>query len=62
VLRRIFGIKRKQVMGGWRTLHSEELRNLVKRTNIRVIKSRRFKMDVDVICMVEKINTYKVLV
>jgi len=49
-------------MGGWRTLHSEELRNLVKRTNIRVIKSRRFKMDVDVICMVEKINTYKVLV
>jgi hypothetical protein len=28
VLRRIFGPKRDEVMGGWRKLHNEELRNL----------------------------------
>jgi hypothetical protein len=28
VLRRIFGIKRDAVTGGWRKLHSEELHNL----------------------------------
>jgi hypothetical protein len=28
VLRRIFGPKRAEVMGGWRKLHNEELRNL----------------------------------
>jgi hypothetical protein len=28
VLRRIFGLKRKRVKGGWRKLHNEELHNL----------------------------------
>jgi hypothetical protein len=28
VLRRIFGPKRDEVMGGWRKLHDEELPNL----------------------------------
>jgi hypothetical protein len=28
VLRRIFGPKRLEVMGGWRKLHNEELHNL----------------------------------
>jgi hypothetical protein len=28
VLRRIFGPKREEVAGGWRSLHNEELRNL----------------------------------
>jgi hypothetical protein len=28
VLRRIFGPKREEVVGGWRRLHNEELRNL----------------------------------
>jgi hypothetical protein len=28
VLRRIFGPKRNEVTGGWRTLHNEELHNL----------------------------------
>jgi hypothetical protein len=28
VLRRIFGLKRDRVMGGWRKLHNEELHNL----------------------------------
>jgi hypothetical protein len=28
VLRRIYGPKREEVAGGWRTLHNEELHNL----------------------------------
>jgi hypothetical protein len=28
VLRRMFGVKRDEVMGEWRTLHEEELRDL----------------------------------
>jgi hypothetical protein len=44
VLRRIFGPKRKEVAGGWRRLHSEELHNLYALPNIiRVIKSRRIR-------------------
>jgi hypothetical protein len=41
VLRRIFGPKREEVVGGWRRLHNEELHNLYASQNIiRVIKSR----------------------
>jgi hypothetical protein len=41
VLRRIFGLKREEVAGGWRRLHNEELHNLYASQNIiRVIKSR----------------------
>jgi hypothetical protein len=40
VLRRIFGSKKDEVMGGWRRLHSEELHNLYASPDIRVIKSR----------------------
>jgi hypothetical protein len=40
VLRRIFGLKRKEVTGGWRKLHNEELHNLYFLPNIiRMIKS-----------------------
>jgi hypothetical protein len=35
VLRRIFGPKRDEVIGGWRKLHNEELHNSI----IRMIKS-----------------------
>jgi hypothetical protein len=28
VLRKIFGLKRDEVVGGWRKLHKEELHNL----------------------------------
>jgi hypothetical protein len=39
VLRRIFGPKRKEVAGGWRRLHNEELHNLYASQNIiQVIK------------------------
>jgi hypothetical protein len=40
-LRRIFGLKRDDVMGEWRKLHNEELNDLYSSPNIvRVIKSR----------------------
>jgi hypothetical protein len=42
VLRRIFGPKRKEVKGGWRRLHNEELHNLYTSLNIiRVKRSKR---------------------
>jgi hypothetical protein len=42
VLRRIFGLKRDEVTGGWRKLHYEEIRNLYSSPNkIRMIMSRR---------------------
>jgi hypothetical protein len=34
VLRRIFGPKREEVVGGWRRLHNEELHNLPDLPNI----------------------------
>jgi hypothetical protein len=44
VLRRIFGPKRDEVMGEWRKLHGEELRDLYSSPNIiRIIKSRRMR-------------------
>jgi hypothetical protein len=42
VLRRIFGLKRGEVMGEWRTLHNEELSDFYSLPSIiRMIKSRR---------------------
>jgi hypothetical protein len=44
VLRRIFGPKRDEVMGGWIKLHNEELHNLYSSPSIiRIIKSRRMR-------------------
>jgi hypothetical protein len=44
VLRRIFGPRRDEVMGGWRKLYNEELRDLYSYPSIiRIIKSRRMK-------------------
>jgi hypothetical protein len=41
VMRRIFGLKRDEVTGGWRKLHNEELRDLYSSPRmIRIIKSR----------------------
>jgi hypothetical protein len=34
VLRRIFGLKRDEVTGGWRKLPNKELRNLYSSTSI----------------------------
>jgi hypothetical protein len=44
VLRRIFGLKRDEVIGGWRKLHNEKLHNLYSLPSIiRMIKSRRMR-------------------
>jgi hypothetical protein len=44
VLRRTFGPKRDEVMGGWRKLHNEELRDVYSSPSIiRIIKSRRMR-------------------
>jgi hypothetical protein len=43
VLRRIYGPKRDEVMGGFRKLHNEELRNLYFSPIIRMIKLKRMR-------------------
>jgi hypothetical protein len=45
VLRRIFGLKREEVVGGWRRLHNGDLHNLLVSPNlIQVIKSMRIRL------------------
>jgi hypothetical protein len=34
VLRRIFGLKRDEIIGGWESIHNEELHNLYPSSNI----------------------------
>jgi hypothetical protein len=44
VLRRIFGLKRDEVTGGWRKPYNEELHNLNSSLSIiRMIKSGRMR-------------------
>ena len=63
VLRRIFGPRRDEVMGEWRSLHNEELNDLYSSPNIvRVIKSRRMRWVGHVECMGEERGMYRVLV
>jgi hypothetical protein len=62
-LRRIFGPKRDGVMGEWRKLHNEELRDLYSLpSKIRIIKLRRMKCAGHVARMGEKRNAYRLLV
>jgi hypothetical protein len=63
VLRRIFGPKRDEVVGGWRKLHGEELHNLYCSPSIiRIIKSRRMRWARYVARLEEKRNAYRILV
>jgi hypothetical protein len=63
VLKRIFGPKRDEVIGGWRKLHNDELYNLYSSSNIiRMIKSRMMRWARKATRMVEKRNTYRILV
>ena len=43
VVGKIFGPKGREVAGGWRRLHNEELNDLYYLSNIRVIESRRMR-------------------
>jgi hypothetical protein len=44
MLRRIFGLKRDEVTGGWRKLHNEELHNLYSYPSIiRMIKLKMMR-------------------
>jgi hypothetical protein len=62
VLRRIFGPKREEGAGGWRSLHNEELRKLYASPNIiMAIKSRRMRWAGNVARMGEMKNTYPIL-
>jgi transcription termination factor 2 len=62
VLRRIFGLKRDEVTGGWRKLHNEELRDLYNISINRIVKSRRMRWAGHVARMEEKGNAYRLLV
>jgi hypothetical protein len=63
VLRRIFGPRRDEVTGEWRTLHNEELSDLYSSPYImRAIKSRRMRWARHVARMGERRGVYKVLV
>jgi hypothetical protein len=63
VLRRLFGPKRDEVTGEWRTFHNEELRDLYSSPSIiRIIKSRRMRWAGHVAGMGEKRSVYRLLV
>jgi hypothetical protein len=63
VLRRIFGAKRHEVMGEWRELHNEELRDLYSSQSIiRIIKSRRMRWAGHIARTGDKRNAYSLLV
>jgi hypothetical protein len=52
VLRRIFGPKREEIIGGWRRVHNEELHNFYFSPNIiKIIKSRRTRWAGYIACM-----------
>jgi len=63
VLRRIFGPRRDEVTGEWRSLHNEELNDLYSSPNIvLVIKSRRMRWAGHVVRIGEERVVYRVLV
>jgi hypothetical protein len=63
VLRKIFGLKRDEVTGGWRKLHNEELHGFYFSPSIiRVIKSRRMRWAGHVARMGEVRDAYNILV
>jgi hypothetical protein len=63
VLRRIFGPKRDEMTGEWRTRHNEEFHDLYSLpSTIRIVKSRRMRWAGHVARMREKRNAYRLLV
>jgi hypothetical protein len=62
-MKRIFGPKRDEVIGGWRKLHNEKLHNSCSsQSTIRMVKSRRLKREGHVARMETKKNAYRILV
>jgi hypothetical protein len=62
VLRRTFGTKREEVVGGWRRLYNEEHHNLYSSPNIvRVMKSSRIRWAGHVAYMGEMKNKCNIL-
>jgi hypothetical protein len=44
MLRKLFGLKKNEMVGGWRNLHNEELHNLYSSTSIiKMTKIRRMR-------------------
>jgi len=63
VLRGVFGPKRDEVIGEWRKLHNEELRDLYSLPNVvRVVNSRRMRWAGHVARMGEGRGVYRFLV
>jgi len=63
ILRKIFGAKRDEETGEWRTLHNEELHRLYNSPDIiNVIKSRRLRWAGHVARMSEDRTAYKILI
>jgi hypothetical protein len=63
VLRRIFGPKRDKVTGGWSKLHNKERHDLYSSPSIiRIIKSRRTRLEGHVARMGEERSAYRLLV
>jgi hypothetical protein len=63
VLRRIFGLRKIEMIGGWRKMHNEELYNLCSSPNIiRMMKSRGMKWERHVSCMGGKRNVQMISV
>jgi hypothetical protein len=62
VLRRIFGLKRDEVVGGWRKLYNEIYNLHCSPSKIRMITSRRMRWVGHIAHMEEKVNAYRILV
>jgi hypothetical protein len=62
VLRRIFGLKSDEVVGGWRKLHEELHKLYCSLSIIRMIKSRRIKWAGYVAQMGKERNAHRILV
>jgi hypothetical protein len=62
VVRKVFGPKRIEVMGGWNKVHIEELRDLYSLPSIfTIFKSRRMRLSGHIARMGEKRNVYSLL-
>jgi hypothetical protein len=63
VLRGTLGLKKDEVIGGWRKMYNEDLHNLhCSPCIIRIIKSRRMRWAGHVACTGVKRNAYRTLV